>query len=205
MAGKEEKFYLRKGTIMKQGIAIFATMLMLNGLVLADAVFVPPVADLYDLDHFYAYTWGINLGALETPIVEATLTFKDIYNWRVQEDHLYVHLLDTAPLGIKKYWDWEGGGDHFTGEGLLLIDWNDPAEWNHTKDLVINFNAEQLAALNAWGADGRIAFGIDPDCHYYNSGIEFKVVTAVVPAPGAVMLGSVGMLLVGWLRTRKSL
>lgn len=192
---------------MKKGMVIVATLFMLNGLVLADAVFVPPVADLYDLDHYYAYTWGIDLGftTSDTPIVEATLTFRDIYNWRVEEDHLYVHLLDTAPLGVRTYWDGQGGGDYFDGQGVLLINWDDPAENDRTKDLVITFTAEQLAALNAYGADGRIGFGLDPDCHYYNKGIKFKVVTAAVPAPGAVMLGSVGMLLVGWLRTRKSL
>ncbi len=191
---------------MNKRMLILTTVLMLSGYVLADAVFVPPVADLYDLDHYYAYTWGINLGfkTTETPIVAAELVFKDIYNWRVEEDHLYVTLMNTAPLGVKRYWDGQGGGDYFAGQGLLLIDWNDPAEWDKTKDLVIPFNSAQLTALNAYGADGRIGFGFDPDCHYYNKGIEFKVVTAVVPAPGAVMLGSIGMLLVGWLRTRKA-
>ncbi|MEJ5259600.1 MAG: hypothetical protein WHS88_05360 [Anaerohalosphaeraceae bacterium] len=192
---------------MNKRIVILTTMMMLGGYAFADAVFVPPVADIYDLDHYYAYTWGINLGfkTTDTPIVAAELVFKEIYNWRVEEDHLYVTLLDNAPLGLKWYWDGQGGGNFFAGQGLLLIDWNDPEEWNQTKDLVITFDAAQLAALNAYGADGKIGFGFDPDCHYYNKGIQFKVVTAAVPAPGAVMLGSVGMLLVGWLRTRRSL
>lgn len=192
---------------MKKGMVIGATLFMLSSLVLADAVFVyePPVADMYDLDHYYAYRWGLDLGfsTSTTPIVEATLTFKHIYNWRVEEDHLYVHLLDTAPIGIQTFWDGQGSGDYFNGQGVLLIDWDDPDENNRTKDLVITFTGAQLAALNSYGADGRIGFGLDPDCHYYNRGIKFKV--TVVPAPGAVMLGSVGMLLVGWLRTRKSL
>ncbi len=184
---------------------IIAGVFLFSGLLYADAVFVPPDHDIFDLDHYYAYTWGINLGfsTADTPITEAILTFKNIYNWRVEEDHLYVRLLDTAPRGLRRFWDNQGGGDYFKGQGVLLADWNDPEEWNKKKDLVIVFNAEQLAALNAYGVDRRIGFGLDPDCHYFNDGVTFRV--AVVPAPGAVMLGTVGLIFVRWLRTRKAL
>ncbi len=191
---------------------ILTTMVILSGYLYADAVFVPPDRDIFDLDHYYAYTWGVNLGSgtVNTPITSATLTFTDVYNWRVEQDHLYIHLLDNAPLGLKRKWDGSGGGDYFDGQGVLLIDWSDLEEWNRTKDLVITFNEAQLAALNAFGADGRIAFGLDPDCHYYNQGVSFSInnyvpTTAAVPAPGAVMLGTVGLMFVGWLRTRNAL
>jgi hypothetical protein len=197
---------------MKKGLIILAAAVLIQGAAWADAVFVPPVADVFDLDHYYAYTWGIDLGfsTTDTPIVEAVLTFTDIYNWRVENDHLYVHLLDNAPLGLRRKWDAWGGGDYFKNQGVLLANWNDPEEWNKTKDLVITLDTAQLAALNSFGADGRIAFGLDPDCHYYNKGVSFSIRTyippaAIVPAPAAVMLSSVGLVLVGWLRTRKSL
>lgn len=197
---------------MKKGVVILSTFVLLTGSVWADAVFVPRVPDVFDLDHYYAYTWGIDLGFSTTdqPIVEAVLTFTDIHNWRVEDDHLYVHLMDDGRLGLRRHWDGQGGGDYFDGKGILLSVWNDPEEWNKTKDLVISFNADQLAVLNAYGSDGKVVFGLDPDCHYYNKGISFSVRTymppaTVVPAPAAVMLSSVGLVLVGWLRTRKSL
>jgi hypothetical protein len=196
---------------MKKGMFILTAMIVLSGFVYADAVFVPSDADIFDLDHYYAYTWGINLGSSTTaPITSATLTFTDIYNWRVEQDHLYIHLLDNAPLGLKRKWDGSGGGDYFANQGILLIDWSDLEEWNRTKDLVITFNEAQLATLNAYAADGRIAFGLDPDCHYYNQGVSFSIsnyvpTTAAVPAPGAITLGTVGLMFVGWLRTRKTL
>lgn len=192
---------------MKKGMFIITTVIIFSSVVHADAVFIPPDPDILDLDHYYAYKWGFDLGfsTADTPITEATLTFTDIYNWRIENDHLYIHLLDDARLGLRALWDGQGGGDYFDGQGVLLINWNDPAEWDKTKDLVITFNADQLAALNAFGADGRIGFGFDPDCHYYNKGISFRIVTAAVPAPGAIMLGTVGLMFVGWLRRRKTI
>jgi hypothetical protein len=197
---------------MKKGMFILTAMVILGGLLRADAVFVPPDDDIFDLDHYYAYTWGINLGSstATTQINSATLTFTDIYNWRVEQDHLYIHLLDNASLGLKRKWDGSGGGDYFTNQGILVIDWSDLEEWNKTKDLVITFTDAQLAVLNDFGKDGRIAFGLDPDCHYYNQGVSFSIstyvpTTAAVPAPGAITLGTVGLMFVGWLRTRKAL
>lgn len=191
---------------MKKGMFIIGAVLILSGSLFADAVFTPPEQDIFDLDHYYAYTWGIDLefSTSETPITEAVLTFTDIYNWKAEDDNLYVHLLDDAELGLSRDWDGAGDGDFFAGQGDLLINWDDPAEWDTTKDLVVTFTADQLALLNEWGADGRIALGFDPDCHYYNNGVSFKVVTAAVPAPGAIMLGTFGLMVVGWIRTRGS-
>jgi len=198
---------------MKKGMFILTAMFILGGILHADAVFVPPVKDIFDLDHFYAYTWGIDLGSdtVSAPITSATLTFSGIHNWIIEKnDHLYIHLLDDAALGLTRKWDGFSSGDYFRGQGLLLIDWSDPEEWNWNKDLVITFTDAQLAVLNEYGKDGRIAFGMDPDCHYFNKGVSFSIGTgvptsAVVPAPGAITLGTVGLMFVGWLRTRKSL
>ena len=51
------------------------------------------------------------------------------------------------------------------------------------------FTAAQLVALQAYIANGHdIAFGLDPDCHFFNNGVTF---TMSVPEGGttAVLLG----------------
>jgi hypothetical protein len=61
-------------------------------------------------------------------------------------------------------------------------------QWKYT------FNSAQLAALTAYINDGSpIAFGLDPDCHFMMSSIQFDmsygaVPGAAVPEPGTLML-----------------
>ena len=148
-----------KKRILFMGVVI----LFIAGFSRADVMYQPPDHDIFDLDHYYAYTWGLDLGfsTADTPITEAVLTFTNINNWLIEDDHLYIHLLDDADVDLDRQWDGEGGGDYFLSQGVLLIDWNDPEEWNRDKDLVITFTADQLAALNAYGADHIIGFGLN--------------------------------------------
>jgi hypothetical protein len=61
------------------------------------------------------------------------------------------------------------------------------------------FTAAELVILQSYIANGHnIAFGIDPDCHYFNNGITFSFTTASVPeagSTGALMGMAVGLLL----------
>jgi hypothetical protein len=61
------------------------------------------------------------------------------------------------------------------------------------QNFTYTFTAAQLTALAAYIANGGdIAFGIDPDCHFWNNGIVFTITTAVAtPEPvSMVLLGS---------------
>lgn len=215
--------FLRKGRFGMKNFAVFILLAAAVGLApyvhAAETSFIPsPFADMWDLDHWRYYTWGVDLGfsTVDTPITEAVLTFNNIRNWDASANVLYIHLLDGGiPLdGFIAGRDLRASGDYFeqsfAGEHVLID------EWTHNGGQAVNleyrFSEITLAdgrnlldVFNEYGADGYIGFGFDPDCHYYNSGISFQVVTAVVPAPGAVMLGSMGVMLVGWLRRRRNL
>jgi len=170
----------------------------------------PTPGNLGDLDHNSFLAWGLNwaLPQGET-ITAATLSFTKIWDWKVEPDALYIHLLDTAPLGVNSWTDNEGGGDFFASSlfnslgiaHVKLAEWSDPFGGNPAKahNLSFAFNAGQLTALqgylNSAGANGwaRFGFGFDPDCHYYNSGVGFNITTVrrSVPEGGssALLLG----------------
>lgn len=173
--------------------------------------FMPTPADMGDLDHRYYYIWGINWSVpAGEQITGATLTFHRIWDWRVEEDHLYTHLLDSAKPGLSKGYDAEGGGNKFAGQGTQIGVWSDPmggSNGQYAIDLVYEFSPAQLAALAAYAADGNFGFGIDPDCHYYNNGVQFIIRTGPIPSvpdggASALLLGG-SLIALGALRRLK--
>jgi hypothetical protein len=165
-----------------------------------------------DLDHHRAYTWRIDDVNLKgKTIMGATLTISSISNWDRNANMLFIHLLDTAKAaGISSFVDATGTPvpssqilDNFAGSRYASNPLVNPGTGNtfltsqsfttNPTTFVYNFTAEQLQTLSAYFLSGNdVAFGLDPDCHFWNDGIKFTVTTCdTVPEPTTmVLLGS---------------
>lgn len=155
--------------------------------------------DLQSLDHNWAYTWGLTkLWAANEQVVEATLLFKSLRE-NYGDDEMFVRLLPSASAGVSSVNDGNSNGDYFNGIGMLLEHYQNygstPTDASHT------FTAAELSGLNTYAADGNFGIGLDPDCHYYNCGVELAVRTEIIPEPTTISL--LGLSTVGVLLRRR--
>lgn len=147
--------------------------------------------NMMDLNHDFAYKWGISQSLEPDEIItEASLTIYDINNWKVEQNVLYINLLENAPLGVKKYND-KGYGNYFAKTGLLLDEYIDTG--STAENYIYPFDKSELVALNNALQDGIVGFGLDPDCHYDTSGVSLQFQTASVPEPGTLVLLGAGL------------
>ncbi len=163
-----------------------------------------------------AYAWRIGgVDLTGKTITSATLTFRNISNWDKNPNMLFIHLLDTAKkAGVSSFQDAPGTqvpvtdiNDDFAGTRYLNNPLVAPGTGNTfltqqsftttAKDFVYTFTADQLRVLSAYFLNGGdIAFGLDPDCHFWNDGISFSFTTAPTtptPEPATLALLASGL------------
>ncbi len=202
---------------MRYAVTFACALVLLTSAVAYAGVytFTPNPSDIGGLDHHYYYAWEINwTPPVGEVIVGAQLNIFNINNWAYEPNAnwLYINLIDSKPAGGTRLkpggnvWCWsdnQGGGNNWSGQGTWVATYVDNTRGS--ENLSYDLGAlGLLEELNAYSADGKFGFGFDPDCHYENCGVSFRITTAPVPEPSGMVSLLAGVLPLTGILARKA-
>jgi hypothetical protein len=226
---KEDVIFMK--SVVKQVITICCVLIFLSVSAQAEVYTFKPYdnsgnsTDIMDLEHQKYYDWVINWTVPSEQIITgADLIFYDIYNWTSEDnDKLYLHIIDKIPSGLSSYAlktyitngttyttklyygtdDQTINSDYWAAYPLIIDPpWTDPDDnVTSTPELTFAIPVSLLSELT----DGSFGIAMDPDCHYYNSGVRLTIYTSTVPEPGMLVLlgsGLLGLAFYGRLRKK---
>lgn len=170
--------------------------------------FSPTPADLNDLDHHSVYTWRLdNINLNGGTIQSASITFKNIRNWDANANVLHMWLLDAAKsAGVASFIDdptksvpqtdltddflntrFHGASNWLVANGTAQTFLKDQSFGTTATTFTLDFTPAQIASLTDFLNNGNnMAFGIDPDCHFWNDGVVFSMNITPVPELSAL-------------------
>jgi hypothetical protein len=180
--------------------------------------------DMLDLDHYKYFTWGFKNFTIPAGehITSAKLSIFNINNWtadengywvgstHVAENWLNMWLLDSVSSThastsgkLKVYDDNDGGPDYFAtwnaSAKVKIATYTDWSGGNSGDVVTLNYDfaaAGVLDELESYIANANnFAIGLDPDCHYWNTGVQLIIVTSPNAIPETT--GSLGLLGLG--------